>query len=237
MLTALAHVQQTPGQDEPVRLQCWIVLEVRTTWEIYFPRVNVKNRSWFTNTHSVWSKLLFNFWGTAFSVKGFIKYTLFLSKIFIHSITTYCFLPSVTANPGAGGQWPTWIHFLFTKPLRNIGEVVQLNYLPGGKNTLQLPNIHVHSMYTLKILTLPRYDTVQQREEDGGGWIRTGTFSAPSGRGKGSRQIQEWPGLGLAAAPLWAYTEQPPPYIPHPNQGLKPCSRSLKAKLFGKWLW
>jgi len=40
----------------------------------------------------------------------------------------------------------------FTRPLCKINEVVSLNYLPGHKNTLHLPNIHVHSMYTLKIL-------------------------------------------------------------------------------------
>lgn len=41
-------------------------------------------------------------------------------------------------------------------------------------------------------------------------------------------------GLGSFSCSALGYTEQHPPYIPHPNQGLKPCSRSLKAKLFGK---
>lgn len=84
----------------------------RTTWESY-RTPDAKTRSWVTSTHSVWSELFVNFWGTVFSVKGFRKYTLF----FIKNIYTFCYnillLPSVTANLRSGGQWPIDNEYFF----------------------------------------------------------------------------------------------------------------------------
>lgn len=72
----------------------------------------------------------------------------------------------------------------------------------------------------------------RQRTVEGVGY-GLGTSLPPRGTGK-ARGEYGGAGPGSFGCSAVGYTEQHPPYIPHPNQGLKPCSRSLKAKLFGK---
>lgn len=138
------------------------------------------------NIHSVWSKLLFNFWGIAFSVKGFIKYTLFLSKIFIHSITTYCFLPSVTANPGAGAQWPTWIHFFcslghYATSVKWYNEITCLEVRLHYNFQIYMPTACIHWKCLLFLSDMILYS--RQRRMEG---VRygLGTSLPPRGAGK-----------------------------------------------------
>lgn len=94
-LTVLALEQQTPGWDEPGRghLQS-APSDAGAKGPCAEQNTRCQNQVLgYTSMHSVWSKLFVNFWGTVFSVGGLENIHCFLSKIFIHSVTTYCFYP------------------------------------------------------------------------------------------------------------------------------------------------